>query len=378
MMNGLRAARAARGMSQERLVRALDAHARQRRIEVASLASLRTYVSEWENGKRGINDHYAAIVRAILGVTDDELRPQAASSSLAPPAADGYDELLNRIDAARNVSQSMVQTFLDQTELLRTMDRQMGASSLVDQMTSHLSTLEEALTFAVLPDTRRPVAVALTGAATLAAWQALDGGFVERAWRHYELAKRAAQEADAPMYLVHAMGEQAYVLADAGRLPDAIALVRYARETGGQRLSPRLQAWLHAAEAELCAKAGTPSEARRAIEAATRCLPAGESARDDDMPSIFLNHGHLTRWRGNVLALLGDDDAVASLYDALDGVDPSFVRAQAGLRCDLAQAHLVRDEPDQASDHLREARLLAKRTGSARHLRRIERLTQQP
>ncbi|MDJ1136391.1 helix-turn-helix transcriptional regulator [Streptomyces iconiensis] len=379
MANGLRAARAARGMSQERLVRSIEAYARQKRVDIASTGSLRTYVSEWENGKRRINDHYAAILRAILGTTDHELRGQevAARPSL-PAVADGYDELLGRIDSARNVSQSMVQTFMDQTELLRTMDRQMGAASLVDQMTSHLSTLEEALTFAVLPDTRRPVAAALTGAATLAAWQALDGGFVERAWRHYELAKHAAKEADAPMFLVHAMGEQAYVLGEAGRPDDAVALVRHARETGGQRLSPRLQAWLHAAEAELCAKAGMPDDCRRALGNAFECLPAGAHARDDDMPSVFLNHGHLTRWRGNALALLGDDDAVGSLYEALDSVDSSFIRAQAGLRCDLAQAHMVRDEHDQAVEHLREARLLAKRTGSVRHQRRIALLSGSP
>ncbi|WP_339329075.1 hypothetical protein [Streptomyces formicae] len=57
----------------------------------------------------------------------------------------------------------MVKTFMDQTELLRTVDRQMGAASLVDQMTGHLATLEDALTFAVLPETRRPVALALAG-----------------------------------------------------------------------------------------------------------------------------------------------------------------------------------------------------------------------
>lgn len=117
---------------------------------------------------------------------------------------------------------------------------------------------------------------------------------------------------------------------------------------------------------------------RRAMDLAVSCLPTDESTRDDDMPSVFLHHGHLTRWRGNVLALLGDDNAVSNLYDALNIVDPSFIRAQAGLRCDLAQAHLVRDEHDQAAEHLRAARLLAKRTGSVRHQRRIELLTQQP
>ncbi|MFE0327950.1 XRE family transcriptional regulator [Streptomyces sp. NPDC058960] len=345
-------------------------------LTVASTASLRVYVSEWENGKRPISDRYAKILRALLGATDDELLDRHIAPA-EPIQADGYDELVTRIDAARNVSLTMVKTFMDQTELLRTVDRQMGAASLVDQMTGHLSTLEDALTFAVLPETRRPVARALAGAATLAAWQALDVGAVERAWRHYELGKRAAKEADEPMYLAHATAEQAYVLCDAGRPAVAVQLVRDAQRVGGTMMSPRLQAWLYAAEAEICAKAGMHDDCRRALENAARFLPPGEEARDPDMLSIFLNEGHLARWRGNVLAQLGDADAVENLYVALDSADPTFVRATAGLRCDLAQAHLARGEYDQAHEHLREARLLASRTGSVRHRRRIEQLTQQ-
>ncbi|MBT2387247.1 XRE family transcriptional regulator [Streptomyces sp. ISL-11] len=344
-------------------------------LDVASVASLRVYVSEWENGKRAISKRYAAILRRLLGITDEELFAERSTPTQLPLAG-GYDELVNRIDSARNVSLTMVQTFMDQTELLRTVDRQMGAASLVDQMTGHLATLEDALTFAVLPDTRRPVARALAGAATLAAWQALDAGAVERAWRHYELGKRAAQEANEPMYLVHAMAEQAYVLCDAGRPGLAVDLVRDAQQAGGSRLSPRLQAWLHAAEAEICAKAGMPDDCRRSLDAAAACLPAGLEARDPDMLSIFLNEGHLARWRGNALASLGDDEAVSSLYAALDAIDPTFIRATSGLRCDLAQAHLARGELDQAQEHLRQARLLASRTGSVRHRRRIEQLTE--
>jgi len=73
--------------------------------------------------------------------------------------------------------------------------------------------------------------------------------------------------------------------------------------------------------------------------------------------------------------LLGDDAAVNDLYAALESMDSTFVRAQAGLRCDLAQAHLARGEHDEATKQLKEARLLASRTGSVRHRRRIERLT---
>ncbi|MFD8394403.1 XRE family transcriptional regulator [Streptomyces sp. NPDC059680] len=344
-------------------------------LTIASAASLRVYVSEWENGKRPISERYSKILRALFGVTDDELHGRPPGPRDATQT-DGYDDLVARIDASRSVSLTMVKTFMDQTELLRTVDRQMGAASLIDQMTGHLATLEDALTFAVLPGTRRPVARALAGAATLAAWQALDTGAVERAWRHYELGKRAAKEADEPMYLAHATAEQAYVLCDAGRPAMAVELVRDAQRLGGAVMSPRLQAWLYAAEAEICAKAGMPDDCRRALDNAARLLPPGEEARDPDMLSIFLNEGHLARWRGNVLAQLGDDDAVDGLYVALNSVDPTFVRATAGLRCDLAQAHLTRGEYDQAHVHLREARLLASRTGSVRHRRRIEQLTQ--
>lgn len=374
MNEGLRAARTARGWSQERLVREIERHARQRLINVASTASLRVYVSEWENGRRTLAGQYAGILRAILGITDAELTGRGQVT--APAKVGGYDELLGCIDSARNVSLTMVKTFMDQTELLRTMDRQMGAASLVDQMNGHLATLEEALTFAVLPDTRRPVALALTGAATLAAWQALDVGAVERAWRHYELGKRAAQEAEEPMYLAHAMAEQAYVLCDAGRPEMALELIRGAQRTGGGQASPRLRAWLFAAEAELCAIAGKPDECRRALDEAAACLPAGDVARDPDMLSIFLNGGHLARWRGHSLALLGDDDAMGNLYAALDSMDPTFVRASSGLRLDLATAHLAREEYAQADEHLRAARLTASRTGSVRYRRRIEQLTE--
>ncbi|MFJ4779403.1 XRE family transcriptional regulator [Streptomyces sp. NPDC088762] len=375
MTNGLRAARNAREWSQERLVREIERHARQHALTVASTASLHVYVSEWENGRRPISERYARILRALLGVTDDELHGRRTSAG--PPEVDGYDELVSRIDAARNVSVTMVQTFMEQTELLRTVDRQMGAAGLVDQMTGHLATLEDALTFAVLPETRRPVARALAGAATLAAWQALDSGAVERAWRNYELGKRAAQEAGEPMYLAHATAEQAYVLCDAGRPATAVELVRDAIRVGGSKMSPRLKAWLYAAEAEICAKAGLANDCRRALDEAARWLPEGQTARDPDMLSIFLNEGHLRRWRGNALALLGDDDAVESLYDALGALDPTFIRAAAGLRCDLAQAHLARGEYDQGQEHLQQARLLANRTGSVRQRRRIEQLTQQ-
>ncbi|WP_185994071.1 helix-turn-helix domain-containing protein [Streptomyces benahoarensis] len=374
MTTGLRAARTARGWSQDRLIYEMRRFAEQKLLDIASAASLKTYISEWENGRRAITERYAAILRPLLGVTDSELRGEADSQ---PIQADGYTDLLSRIDAAGSLSDSMVQSFFDQTELLRTMDRQMGAAGLVDQMNGHLTAMEDALTFAVLPGTRRPIATALAGASTLAAWQALDAGAVERAWRRYELAKKAALDAESPLYLAHAMGEQAYVLAEAGRPLLAVELVRDAQRTQPERHTPRLRAWLAAAEAELCAAAGPDMEAdaRAALDRASALLPEDGELRDPDLASIFLNAGHLARWRGNVLAKVGDGSAMEELYTSLERADPSFVRARSGLHCDLTQAHLARGEVDDARTHLQQARLLANRTGSVRHRRRVELLT---
>lgn len=369
----LRQARMARGWSQSRLVREIEVYGARHAVAVASTASLSVYVSEWENGRRNVSGVYADVLRAVLGMTNAELF--GSELAVEPAMADDYDTLIQRIDTAHSVSGSLVDTMLQQTELLRTVDRRLGAAGIVDQMQAHLSTLSEALTFAVLPSARRPVARALAGAATLAAWQALDVGAADRAWRHYELAKSAARDSGEALYLAHATGEQAYVLLDAGRTELAIELIREARTAEESRLSPRLRAWLLAAEAEMCAHAGRADETRRALDLASACLPSGDEARDEEMPSIFLNENHMARWRGNALALIGQDEALTQLQHALASMDQSFTRARAGVRCDLAQAHAFRGEHSEAVAQIKEARRLANRTGSIRHIRRIDRIS---
>ncbi len=372
MENQLRNARRARGWSQAQLIHEIETYAARHGLQVATSASLKVYVSEWENGRRPIGPDYATILRAVLGLTDEEL---FAAAPGAVVSVDGYVELVARIESAHAVGRAMVDLMTSQTELLRTMDRQVGAAGLVDQMGAHLTRLQDTLAFAVLPDARRPVARALAEAASMAAWQALDVGAADRAWRHYELAKTAAREADDVLCLVHAMGEQAFVLADAGKPELAAQLVQEAQRTGSGRTSARLTAWLAGAEAELLAHAGHHDDARRALDRAVAALPAGSTARDPDLAGVFLNSAHLTRWRGHTLALTGDTTAVSELHAALDAMDPTFIRARAGVHCDLAQAHAVRGEYAERDEQLREARMLANRTGSVRHRRRIQQLS---
>lgn len=105
--------------------------------------------------------------------------------------------------------------------------------------------------------------------------------------------------------------------------------------------------------------AGTGDElgARRLLDLADRTLPAdpGEAAA---LSYIALGPGHLARWRGNILARLGDADATHDLVDALGQMDPSFTRAGASLRCDLAASMLAQHERIEARRHAAEGRAL--------------------
>src|SRR6202035_3832648 len=167
MTERIRRAREARNWAQNRLISEIELSARRHALSIASTASLKVYVSDWENGRRAVSPPYTAILRTVFGMTDVELfgLPQRPNCH----AVDGYSELVSQIESAHSIGRTVVDTLLQQTEVFRTLDRQMGATQLVDSMTQHLDTLSDALTFAVLPSARTPVASALAGAATLAA-----------------------------------------------------------------------------------------------------------------------------------------------------------------------------------------------------------------
>jgi hypothetical protein len=118
-----------------------------------------------------------------------------------------------------------------------------------------------------------------------------------------------------------------------------------------RRASNRVLAWLYSAQAEMTARLGEHAASRTALELAAAALPAGDELRDPDVSGIMLNADHLLRWRGNALAVLGDQAATDELYQALTRLDATFTRAEAGLRCDLAQAHLARGELTEARQH---------------------------
>lgn len=372
MTTKLRAARKRAGLKQSQVIAELTRRAAAAGLVIALPASLKTTLSRFENGRRQVHEPYRGLFRSIYGLTDDELFGTEPLVSSAQQSE--YDLFADRIASARAVGPEAAEVFAQQTDALRAADCHLGVGPVLDQMATHLSTLESALSHAIVPSVRRPLAAVLADAAAIAAWQALDIGAINRAWSYHEMARAAALEAQDVVLLTHAMAQQAMVLLEVGDVASARELAQVALDEAGTKVPQRFRAWLHAAEAEVCSVADDPSACRRGFDVAQELVPAGEDAVEPGMPFIILNASHLARWQGNAFARLGDPAAVEYLYRALDGNGAITSRAKAGLHCDLAAAHLQRGERDDASGHASRARKLARQAGSIRQQRRVDKL----
>lgn len=360
-----------RGWTRSRLILELRRAARIRDMELPSDDSLRRMIREWTNGRRGLSPFYADLLSAAFKIPFIPGR-QGEPEDAGAPAEDERIELAKRLNAATIVDKSLIDLLENQTQSLRLLDRRLGAGNLLTQSEAHVNQVVELLKFTLPGGQRAMLGAAAAEAAALAGWQALDQGNLTKAWDFHETAKIAARESGDPTFLAHVATQQAYALLDAERTEDAVLLMQHARFEAGTRVPPLLQSWLLAAEAEAHAACGNEQSSREAMEAASRILPADGVA--EELPFLALDTVHLARWRGHCLARLGSTEAVEDLSGALASMDPSFTRAIAGLRCDLALAHSVRGDHTAARKIAQEAADLATRTSSERQRRRITEL----
>jgi hypothetical protein len=281
----------------------------------------------------------------------------------------GAAELSRLIHMSERVDTETIRLLADQIDTTRRLDRRFGAATLLGALRLHAQHIESLFAHATDEATTRALAAVLTDAHTLAGWQSLDRDEVAAAWEHYRRACDAARAADSPALHAHALAEQAVVLADIGRTADSAAMSTHARAVG-RHGPPLLRAWLAAAHGEALAADGQQDASLRALADAEHLLPEA-AERPADGPYLALDHIHLARWRGHALARFGRQEAVAVLTAALIAHDAEFSRAEAGLRADLAIAHLANGEREAAQCQHDAARAIADAIGSARQRRRL-------
>lgn len=362
----LRAARTARGYKQEQVIADIVRLAHVRNVPVMASSSLKTKLSRWENGHEQASEPYRALFRELYGLTNEELGFPVEEVDQGP------EELRARLAAARTVDGATVEAFRESLEQARRLDRKFGGVATLDRLRTQISEIQELLDFSITTGQRAPLAAVLTETAALAGWEALDRNAHAQAWRHHETAKMAAREAGDQHLLVHAMAQQAFILVDLDEPAMAVDQLEAAREAA-KRTSPLLRAWLAAAHGEGLAVAHRRDAALRAFDDAASLLPSDPVA--PNLSFLFLAGGHLDRWRGNALSLLGEPEAIDQLEHVLPQLPPDFNRARTGMLVDLAYAHAAAGARDEALDYARQAKRLATQIKSDRQLRRLGKLS---
>src|SRR6266496_1882241 len=300
--------------TQERLAEFMLRQGRQRNLPVAAKSALLVMISRWENGHDQVTEPmYRMLFREYYGRTNEEL-------GFPPEAVDGAsEELRERLLTARSIDAATIELFRRQVDNFRHIDRRLGAIALLDQLNRQIQQIGDLLLYGTLRQHREALAAVLAEAATLAGWEALDRASLALAWQHHETAKTAAREAGSPSLLAYATAQQAFVLVDLGNAEGAVELLDYARSlypTGYDLL----HCWLAAAQGEGLAEAGQRDASLRAFDEANSTLPA--EPNDPGLPYLMLNSIHLTRWRGNALATLGDKGAIADLEKVIASKTP--------------------------------------------------------
>ncbi|WP_329063500.1 hypothetical protein [Amycolatopsis sp. NBC_01480] len=312
----------------------------------------------------------ARLLERIFRLSIDDL--------LAPPVTVSAGEsdrpqLRVMLDAARRVDPAVLAVLHGQLDSLRRLDRQLGAVTAHDEVVAKIEQISLLQSHCLNSDIRTRLATLLAELGTLAGWQALDLGRVAESWRHYERAKGAALQSGNARFEVHTTAEQSFALLDVGETSAAVEVLAATEIRARHAVDRLLRSWLAAAHGEALAADGQRSASLRAFDRAGALLPSGSS--DADGPYVALDPVHLERWRGHALARTGAPEAVDVLTSALNRLDPTFARAEAGLRVDLASAFFAQGEREKAKGHIAKARTLASSIGSARQLGRLKKLT---
>ncbi|MGH3864696.1 MAG: hypothetical protein ACRDQ4_00930 [Pseudonocardiaceae bacterium] len=304
----------------------------------------------------------------------ERLLGEPIATLLAPPrtvtdtSEDPANELRQLLDAARRVDRSIITLLHQQLDTIRRLDRQLGAIIVRDELNTKIHQVHRLTVHSLAPGAREQLAALLSDMHTLAGWQALDLGDITQAWQHYEHSRAAATQSNSIPHETHAVAEQAFVLIDATATGNAVDLLDGARRRADTTAPRILRSWLAAAHGEALAAHGDPTASLHAFDQAAELLPSDTA---DDRPYVALDAVHLARWRGHALARFGHPDAITVLTNALNHLDPSFVRAETALRVDLATAHAANGERDEARIHADQATQLAVQIGSTRQRRRI-------
>jgi transcriptional regulator with XRE-family HTH domain len=312
-----------------------------------------------------------------------------AAASFAEPALYALtDRPAERIARAtgRSVAMEDVEIITESLRHLRKLDHRYGAGRVREQVVYLLNAGVSAVTDGSYSG---KVGKALVGAVAQTSWlagsMASDIGDHSLAQRYYihtlNLAVRGGDRQYAANVLSH-MSRLTVQISNGARSDEerlrharqATSLARAGRMIVGREATPVMSALLDAVEARGQALAGESGEARASVLSAEKHYDRARHADEPEWLS-FYSEAELAADLGRCLRDSGDAREAAQLIGhALDGYESWRMRSRCFVQTDLASAHLVGGDYDQAAVLGHEAIETSMQVRSSRVLERIHSL----
>ncbi|MGH4006564.1 MAG: hypothetical protein ACRDTH_00055 [Pseudonocardiaceae bacterium] len=291
--------------------------------------------------------------------------------------------------AGRRIGMADVEILTEQITHLTKLDYRYGSGRVREQLVQLLHRAANTVLYSTYSE---KTGKALLGGVAQASW--LAGSMAANVGRH-SLAQRYAIQA---LNLAMAAGDRllaADVLACMSRLTaqigysavsehdrlcngrQTVALARAGLDVANGTATPAVAAVLHAVGARGHALLGDVNTTRRGVLEAQRLYE--RSRADDESPGLGIyTEAVLAADLGRCLRDTGEPDHAAKLItQALDGYEPWRVRSRCFVQIDLAAAHLVGRDLEQAAALGRDALRTAAQVSSTRTLDRLRTLQQQ-
>ena len=343
----LKAARAAKGWSQLRLLVELEKAGQSRRLPMPERSSLKTQISRWENGHVTPHEPYVTLLAEIYQALPGDLgldttTPEGRLTELPALSAETVDvmsELLASYVRADNAA---------------------GPSQLRAAVAAHLEGLEAQVVNAH-GQLKSRVLAACSNFAEFAGWLSQDAGDTQAALTFTARALDFLEEGGDPSARAYVLMRKSSIALDEYDFGRAMTLAEAAC-TESRAGNTRLQALAFRQKAVACAAAG---EERRSFEAVDRALAF-------ELPSEVGELGYCTSaylsMEAGVAAwhLRQYDVAVARLAAALESWPAGFERDRALCLARLALTEAVRGNVELSCAVGAEAVTLVAATGSAR------------
>lgn len=335
-----------------------------------SVRHLQRLVSGRRPDGRPLGQVHVVTARLLERILDLPIEELLAPPTNREPPEKSETELRKLLRKSFQVDDTIINLLHCQLDDMRHIDRQLGSTIAHNETVTKATQVASLLSHTTSTRIRRRLASLLSELYCLAGWQALDLGIKTQSWNYYDLANSAALEADNYAYKALAEAGRAFVLVDIGDTAAATNLMVSTRRTADSQTSRMTRSWLSAAYGEVFSSAKETVLALHAFDRADNLLAANTS--DIIEPYMALDAVHLARWRGHALARCGHPEAVGVLTRSLHMLDPTFIRAETGLRVDLAHAFTTLNEPNERMAHARKAAELATTIGSERQRRRLD------